>query len=58
MATGGKAEEQELARLKGEKEAIEKVSLIKNCGITFAEPVRTAAKKPSKVSIDNGFPRT
>jgi len=31
-ATGGKAEEQELARLKGEKEAISKVSLIKNCG--------------------------
>ena len=36
--TGGKAEEQELARLKGEKEAIEKSSLIKNCGVSIKDP--------------------
>jgi hypothetical protein len=38
MATGGKAEEQELARLKGEKVAIEQASLNKNCGIKIKEP--------------------
>lgn len=33
-ATGGKAEEQELARLKGEKAALEQASLQKNCGVS------------------------
>jgi hypothetical protein len=37
-ATGGKAEEQELARLKGEKIAIEQASLIKNCGVKIKDP--------------------
>ena len=37
-ATGGKAEEQELARLKGEKIAIEQASLIKNCGVKINDP--------------------
>jgi hypothetical protein len=37
MATGGKAEEQELARLKGEKIAIEQASLVKNCGGTIKD---------------------
>lgn len=37
-ATGGKAEEQELARLKGEKVAIEQASLIKNCGVKIKDP--------------------
>jgi hypothetical protein len=32
-ATGGKAEEAEVARLKGEKIAIEQTSLRKNCGV-------------------------
>jgi hypothetical protein len=45
MATGGKAEEQELARLKGEKIAIEQASLVKNCGVLIRDP-NSAAVKP------------
>lgn len=37
-ATGGKAEEQELARLKGEKIALDGVSLRKNCGVAEKSP--------------------
>jgi hypothetical protein len=46
MATGGKAEEQELAKLKGEKIAIEQASLNKNCGITIKEPTQAEPITP------------
>ena len=46
-ATGGKAEEQELARLKGEKIAIEQASLIKNCGVTIKDPSASSDAKPT-----------
>jgi hypothetical protein len=54
MATGGKAEEQELARLKGEKIAIEQASLNKNCGIKIKEPTNVEPITP----IADGGPKT
>jgi hypothetical protein len=36
MATGGKAEEQQLSQLKGQKIAIDQTSLRKNCGSSIA----------------------
>ena len=53
MATGGKAEEQELARLKGEKIAIEQASLVKNCGVTIKDPA-SAAVKPEAQPTNSG----
>jgi hypothetical protein len=52
MATGGKAEEQELARLKGEKVAIEQASLIKNCGVTIKDP--STVVKPEVLPTTSG----
>lgn len=42
-ATGGRAEEQELARLKGEKEALENAGRMKNCGLRDATATPTSA---------------
>ena len=54
MATGGKAEEQELARLKGEKIAIEQSSLNKNCGVT----IRDSNVSPVNPGIQPAIPST
>jgi len=54
MATGGKAEEQELARLKGEKIAIEQSSLAKNCGVTIKDPSAAAVKTEVKPTTSVG----
>ena len=54
MATGGKAEEQELARLKGEKIAIEQASLIKNCGVTIKDPSSPVVKTEAQSTSSGG----
>jgi hypothetical protein len=51
MATGGKAEEQELARLKGEKIAIEQASLVKNCGGTIKDSNASPLKPETQPAI-------
>ena len=45
---GDGAEAAEYARMKGEVDALESVSIQKNCGIKFPEPPKPVAKEPTK----------
>lgn len=48
LTQGDGAQAAEVARLKGEMEAIEKASIQKNCGIVFAKEPPTAKKGPDQ----------
>jgi hypothetical protein len=52
MATGGKAKEQELGNLKGQKEAMKTASIGKNCNFDF-QAIDTAVKDSLDASIQS-----
>jgi len=52
MATGGKAKEQELGNLKGQKEAMKAASIGKNCNFDF-QAIDTAVKDSLDISIQS-----
>ena len=52
MATGGKAKEQELGNLKGQKEAMKAASIGKNCNFDF-QAIDTAVKDSLDTSIQS-----
>jgi hypothetical protein len=52
MATGGKAKEQELGNLKGQKDAMKSASIGKNCNFDF-QAIDTAVKDSLDLSIQN-----
>lgn len=49
---GDGAEAAEYARMKGEIDALESVSIQKNCGIKFPEPPKPIAKEPTTTKLN------